>query len=90
MHYTLQPSWIVVHLQVSADLDLQVQIIYVASKVFLELREIEVTHGFWRAVPSNTAHLLCVVGKVATQRLLLWCQTAGIIHLCLLWLDAGL
>lgn len=73
----------------SDDLDLQVQIIYVASKVFLELREIKVTHGFRRAVPSNTAHL-CVVGKVATQRLLLWCQTAGIIHLCLLWLDAGL
>ncbi|KAL6042436.1 hypothetical protein STEG23_017330, partial [Scotinomys teguina] len=39
----------------------KVQISYVASKVFLELREIMVTHGFWRAAPPNTACLLCMV-----------------------------
>lgn len=52
-----------------AGWDLQVQIIYVAFMVFLELREkIKVTHVSWRAATPDIVYLLCVVDEVATQR----------------------
>lgn len=58
-------------------------IMYVASEVFLGPKEnVKVTYDSWRAVPSNTTCCLCVMGEVTTHGLLLWGQTADVIHLC--------